>query len=215
MPTTLPTTLSLTLPPLWPIALALLGFGAVGFRRGWLRELATLGGLLLCWLLLALFGLTLVAWANRLGLMAAFTWHGGFDLGDPAPLMRSLRAQPAIDPWRPELFHLVLFSLGAAAAYLASGRLAARARATADAVLGALAGALNGYLVAYVILGYLRIGQRLPEPFGLAAGQAVGLLQPHLATVAIAVVVAAVAIALLTGLRGAGLTGRKAGRAGG
>src|ERR671935_15967 len=116
MPTTLPTTLSLTLPPLWPIALALLGFGAVGFRRGWLRELATLGGLLLCWLLLALFGLTLVAWANRLGLMAAFTWHGGFDLGDPAPLMRSLRAQPAIDPWRPELFHLVLFPLGGAAA---------------------------------------------------------------------------------------------------
>ncbi|HEY3082863.1 MAG TPA: hypothetical protein VGM69_23490 [Chloroflexota bacterium] len=210
---TLPTTLPL--PPLWPIALALLGFGALGFRRGWVREMATLGGLLLSWLFLALFGLTLVGWANKLGLMVAFTWRGGFDVADPSPLMRALRSQPAIDPWRPELFHLVLFAAGAAAAYLASGRLAARPRVTAEAILGALAGALNGYVLAYVLLDYLRIGQRLPGAFGLLGGDSVGVLGPHVATVAIVVVVGAVAIALLTGLRRAGLSGRKAGRTGG
>ncbi|HEV8636921.1 MAG TPA: hypothetical protein VG370_22100 [Chloroflexota bacterium] len=208
-------TLPTTLPPLWPVALALLGFGALGFRRGWVRELATLGGLLLSWLVLALFGLRLVGWANKLGLIAAFTWRGGFDLADPAPLMGALRAQPAIDPWRPELFHLALFAIGAAAAYAAGGRLAAGPRATADAILGALAGALNGYVLAYVLLDYLRIGPRLPGTLGPMAGDAVGVLGRHVATVAIAVVVGAVAIALLTGRRGAGLGSRKAGRTGG
>jgi hypothetical protein len=208
-------TLPTALPPLWPIALALLAFGALGFRRGWVRELATLGGLLLSWLFLALFGLTLVGWANKLGLMVAFTWRGGFDLADPTPLMRALKAQPAIDPWRPELFHLVLFAAGALLAYVASGRLVARPRVTAESVLGALAGALNGYLLAYVLLDYLRIGQRLPGGLGLVGGDAVGVLGRHVATVAIVVVVGAVGIALLTGLRGVGLSSRKAGRTGG
>jgi len=208
-------TLPTTLPPLWPIALALLGFGALGFKRGWVRELATLGGLLLTWLFLALFGPTLVAWANKLGLIVAFTWRGGFDLADPAPVMRALRAQPAIDPWRPELFHLVLFAAGAFAAYRASGRLAGRPRVTAESVLGVLAGALNGYVLAYVVLDYLRIGQRLPGAFGLAGLDTVGVLGSNVATVAILVVVGAVGIALVSGLRGAGLGSRKAGRTGG
>jgi hypothetical protein len=200
---------SVSLPPFWPIALALLAFGTLGFRRGWVRELATLGGVLLSWLLVVALGLTFVDWANRLVLIARFTWDGGFDLADPTGLLRTLRAEPAIDPWRPELFLLVVFAIGLIGAYYAAGRLAAAAGTTSDAVLGALAGALNGYVLSYVVLSYLGVGQRLPAPIGSAATDVVG---PHLTTVAIVVVAGAVGIALMTGLRGTGL---KRGRAGG
>jgi hypothetical protein len=179
---------ALALPPFWPIAVALLAFGTLGFRRGWVRELATLGGVLLGWVIVAALGLTLVDWANRLVLIARFTWAGGFDLADPSGLLRALRAEPAIDPWRPELFLLVVFALGVAAAYVAGGKLATRPGGTPDAVLGALAGAL-------------------PSPLGAAATDAVG---PHLTTVAIVVVAGAVGIALMTGLRGAGLSAKRA-----
>jgi hypothetical protein len=198
---------AVALPPFWPIAIALLAFGTLGFRRGWVRELATLGGVLLGWVVVAALGLTLVDWANRLVLIARFTWAGGFDLADPSGLLRALRAEPAIDPWRPELFLLVVFALGVAAAYVAGGKLATRPGGTPDAVLGALAGALNGYVLAYVALSYLGLGQRLPSPLGAAATDAVG---PHLTTVAIVVVAGAVGIALMTGLRGAGLSAKRA-----
>ena len=200
---------SIALPPFWPIALALLAFGTLGFRRGWVRELATLGGVLLSWLIVVALGLTLVDWANRLVLIVRFTWDGGFDLADPTGLLRTLRAAPAIDPWRPEVFLLVVFAIGVVAAYYLGGRFAAGPGATSDAVLGTLAGALNGYVLAYVVLSYLGVGQRLPTPVGSATTELVG---PHLTTVAIVVVAGAVGIALMTGLRGAGL---KRGRAGG
>jgi hypothetical protein len=200
---------TIALPSFWPIALALLAFGTLGFRRGWVRELATLGGLLLSWLIVVALGLTLVDWANKVVLIARFTWDGGFEVADPTGLLRTLRAEPAIDPWQPELFLLVVFALGVIGAYYAGGRLAAGPGATSDAVLGALGGALNGYVLAYVVLSYLGVGQRLPAPVGLAATDAVG---PHLTTVAIVVVAGAVGIALLTGLRGASM---RRGRAGG
>lgn len=203
---TLPT---VALPPFWPIALALLAFGTLGFRRGWVRELATLGGVLLSWLIVAALGATLIEWANRLVLIARFTWDGGFDMAEPTGLLRALRAEPAIDPWRPELYLLVVFAIGLVMAYCAGGRLAAGPTAASDALLGALAGALNGYVLAYVVLSYLGVGQRLPTPIGSLATELVG---PHLTTVAIVVVAGAVGIALLTGLRGAAF---RRGRAGG
>ena len=206
---TIPALPSIPLPAFWPILLALLAFGTLGFRRGWVRELATLGGLLLSWLVVVALGLTFVDWANRLVLIARFTWDGGFDLADPTGLLRTLRADPAIDPWRPELFLLVVFALGVVAAYYVGGRLGSAPGAGSDALLGALAGALNGYVLSYVVLSYLGVGQRLPTPLGSAATDAVG---PHLTTVAIVVVAGAVGIALMTGLRGASL---KRGRAGG
>ena len=47
-----------TVPSYWPVALALVAFGALGLRRGWVRELATLGMVLLAWLIVFAFGMT-------------------------------------------------------------------------------------------------------------------------------------------------------------
>lgn len=184
-----------TLPTYWPILLALVAFGGLGLRRGWVRELATLGVLLLGWLVVFAFGFVLVGWANRLALAVQFTWQGGFDVADPVPLLRTLRAAPPIDPWRPEWFYLGLFLLAAVGAYLIGNRLAQRVRSPAEAVLGAGAGALNGYVLAYVSLGYVQGATRA------AGGDLLPLLGGYGTTVVVAVVIAAVGFALMSSLR--------------
>jgi hypothetical protein len=181
--------------------LALVAAGTLGFRRGWVRELATLGMILLTWLIVVGLGLSVVDALNKLALMFSFTWEGGFDVADPAALLRQLRLSPAIDPWRPEWFYALLFALGVVGAYLLGGQMAARPSTTFDAVLGGLAGAVNGYAVAYVVLGYLQVSGRATG--GVA--DASSLLGGYATTVVVAVVIGAVGIAMLTSLRSPGL----------
>lgn len=180
--------------------LALVIAGTLGFRRGWVRELATLGIILLAWLVVVGLGLSVVESINKLALMLSFTWQGGFDAADPAALIRQLRLSPAIDPWRPEWFYAVLFLLGVVGAYMLGGQMAARPATTFDSILGGLAGAVNGYAVAYVVLGYLQVSGR---EAGVA--DASTLLGGYATTVVVAVVIGAVGIAMLTSLRSPGL----------
>jgi hypothetical protein len=202
-----------SLPSYWPVALALLAFGALGLRRGWVRELATLGIVLLAWVIVLAFGLSIVGFLNRIALIASFTWHGGFDAADPSALLRALRSSPAIDHWHPEGLYLLLFGLAGAAAYPLGDRLASRARrapgSPADAALGGLAGAVNGYLLAYVSLGYLHGALRAPasEPLAILGGYAT--------TLAVTVVAAAVGLALFASTRGQALKPKRSGRASG
>lgn len=186
------------LPPLWPLMLTLIAAGALGLRRGWVRELATLGVTLLVWLIVVGIGLSVVEAVNKLVLMLSFAWQGGFDDPDPAAMLRTLRLSPAINPWRPEWFYALLFALGVVGAYLLGGQMAARANSTVDALLGGLAGALNGYVVAYVVLGYLQVSGRTTD--GLTSAS--NLLGGYATTVVVAVVIGAVGIAMLTSLRG-------------
>jgi hypothetical protein len=186
------------LPPLWPLVLTLAAAGTVGFRRGWVREVATLGLLLFSWVVVVGLGFSVVASLNKLALMLSFTWQGGFDEPDPAPLLRALRLAPAIDPWHPEWFYALLFALGIVGAYAVPNRVASRGETALDALLGGLAGALNGYVAAYVLLGYLQAGGRggpIADGFSLLGGYAT--------TIVVAVVAGAVGIAMLTSLRGA------------
>lgn len=191
------------LPPLWPLALGLVAAGALGLRRGWVRELATLGLTLLAWLVVVGLGLSVVEAVNKLLLMFSFAWQGGFDDPDPGGLLRTLRLSPAIDPWRPEWFYALLFALGVVGAYLAGGQMAARAGSTVDALLGGVAGALNGYVVAYVALGYVQTSGRASGDVATAST----LLGGYATTVVVAVVIGAVGLAMLTSLRGLGSRG--------
>jgi Colicin V production protein len=200
-----------SLPSYWPVALALVTFGAIGLRRGWVRELASLGLVLLDWLIVFAFGLSIVDLLNRIALIVTFTWRGGFDAADPGGLLRALRSSPPIDRWHPEWLYLLIFGLGGAAAYALSNRLTAGADrapgSAADAVLGGLIGAVNGYLLAYVGLGYLHGALRAPasEPLAILGGYAT--------TLAVAVVAAAVAFALIASTRAPGLKAKRSGRA--
>ena len=187
-----------SIPPLWPLILALVAAGTLGFRRGWVRELATLGMLLVSWLTIVVLGFSVVGSVNRLALIVAFTWQGGFDEADPAATLRALRTAPAIDPWHPEWLYAVMFVLGIVGAYVLSTHLAAAGETALDSLLGGFAGALNGYVVAYVLLGYLQAGGR-----GGPAADGFSLLGGYATTIVVAVVVGVVAIAMLTSLRGA------------
>lgn len=190
----------------------LAALAVLGLRRGWVREVATLGGLLGAWLILTVAGPVLVDGANRLALMFAFTWFGGFDDYDPAGLLNALRAMPAIDAWHAEWFYMVLFVVAVVAAYLASGRIAQPARATSDSLLGALAGGLNGYLASYVLFERLSAGRTALGQAGLV--DAPPLLGGHLTTVVVVGVVSAVALALVGAQRRPALKSRRAARGG-
>lgn len=200
--------------PVAAVLLALLAFGTLGYFRGWIRELAALGGVLFVWLVVVAFGLTLVGWANKVALIVTFSWQGGFESTDPLTMIRELRTNPLLDPWQPEWFYVVVFLIGVVATYLASGRMVSRIRGVNDSLLGALAGALNGYVISYVLLGYIQATAGL---YGSAAGptrEAFGFLGGYLTTLAVAVVVGVVAIALLGSSRG-NLKSKRAGRSGG
>ena len=158
------------------------------------------------------FGPSIVGFLNRLALITSFTWQGGFDAADPGPLLRALRSSPAIDQLHPDGLYLLIFCLGALAAYLTGNRMANRAHGApgspGEAVLGGLAGSVNGYVLAYVALGYLPGALRAPasEPLAILGGYAT--------TLVVTVVLAAVGFALMSSLRGPALKPKRSGRAG-
>lgn len=141
-----------------PLTLVALGtvlglFGLVGAWRGWLREAAALGGVLLAWLIVGLTGEGLIALLNRVYLIGQFISQGGFDRPDPGDLLRTLRARPLLTPAQAGWVTAGLFTALTALIYLVTHRLRARATGLAGPLLGFGLGLLNGYLVSYVTLG--------------------------------------------------------------
>ncbi len=205
------------LPTIWPVIVALVICGAIGFRRGWIRELATLGLILLAWLLVVLVGYGVVSFTNRIALMQGFAWSGGYDSLDPAALLRGLKAMPLIDPTHPEWFYGILFAIGVLVAYLGANRVGAVGGAFSESILGMLAGALNGYVISFVLLDY---AQRTSQAGGRSANAASDwpvLAGGYLTTIAIVAVIAVVGIALTSMLRGTHTQAKskRTGRAGG
>ena len=184
-------------------------FGVIGFWRGWLREVATLAGLLVSWMLLITLGETFIGLVNRLFLMAAFTLRGGFDARDPSLLLRELRQRPLVDPRHPDLFLGLLVLLLAAAAFAAANRLVARASGWSAQGLGALVGVANGYLIAYLSLHYLAPAQPAGLAPGVNAWSVAETLGQYLPTVLLVGVGLAVVIALISSRR---LSGRSSPR---
>lgn len=207
----------LGLPTFWPVIVALVICGAIGFHRGWIRELATLGLILLSWLLVVLVGYGIMSLGNRIALMVQFTWSSGFDSGDPAALLRSLKAIPLIDPSHPEWFYGILFAIGVLAAYLGANRVGATGGIFSESILGALAGALNGYLISFVLLDFVQKTSQAGVRAGSVPSDWPVLPGGNLTTVAIVVVIGIVAIALSSKLRGSQspMKAKRAGRAGG
>lgn len=187
-------------------------FAAIGFWRGWLREVGTLAGLLVAWMAIVSVGATLVGLVNRVHLMFAFFLDGGFDSGRADVLLLALRQHPAVDPRRPATFLGILFGILAVLAYLAANRFAPSASGTSARGLGVLAGLANGYLVIYLGLRYLAPGIRLTIPFLPSTAGAADALGQYLSAVLVLGVILTIGIALLSSRR---LSGKGAGRSGG
>ncbi len=183
------------------VAVVIVVFGAIGFQRGWLREVGTLASLLLAWFILIALGDTLVGLVNRLQLMVEFTLRGGFDASAPGALLQEIRHHPLLDSRHPDGFLGVLFVVLAALAYLGALRFAPAAASASARILGALIGLVNGYLVTYLCLRYLA-----PTTLAITAipwnpGGVVDLLGRYLPTLLVVGVLLAIGIALISSKR--------------
>jgi hypothetical protein len=195
------------------IVVVLVGFGALGVWRGWLREVATLAGLLVAWMAVVAVGGALIDLTNRVSLMVTFTLRGGFDSRAPDVLLQTLRQNPAVDPRRPELFLGLLFGALALLAFLAASRFAVPSRSLAGRALGALLGLANGYLVAYLGLRYFLPAARVNLPIVANAAQVDDVLGRYLSTLLVVGVIVAIGIALLSSGRLSARGSRGASRA--
>ena len=175
---------------------------ALGFQRGWLREIATLGGLLVAWLCVTSLGGIVISVVNRLALIARFTLEGGFDSPAPGGLLDVLRRTPVVDPRRADTFLGVVFVVLAIVAFVVAGRFAPASGAASGRALGVLIGLANGYLVSYVGLRYLAPSARSGLDLALFPASLVDGLGRYLPTLLIAGVVITIAIALLSSRRG-------------
>lgn len=175
--------------------------GGVGVWRGWLREVATLAGMLLAWLILITAGGALVSVVNRLYVMAVFVGRGGFDSRQPGPLLLSLREHPLVDPRQPDVLFGVLFLILSAGVFLLANRYAAPVTGWSAQALGGLVGLANGYFFSYLSLHYLAPAQRVGLSAPLSASGVADALGRYLPTVLVAGVVVTIAIALLSSRR--------------
>lgn len=182
----------------------LLVFGAYGFWRGWLREVATLAGLLVGWMVLITAGETFVNIVNRIYLIVAFVVQDGFDARQPAAVINSLRRNPIVDPRHPDHFLGVIFVILAIAVFLAANRYVSTATSWSAQALGALVGLANGYLVIYLAFHYFAPTARLRLPVWMGAGGVADAFGRYLPTILVAGVILAIGIALISSRRLAG-----------
>jgi hypothetical protein len=197
------------------VIVAVVLFAILGFQRGWLRETASLAGLLVAWLAVLTLGETFVAFANRLFLMTRFTLAGGYDSLSPGVILDSLRREPLIDPRHPDVILGILFLALAVGSFVVVSRIAPEASAASARALGLLVGVANGYLVSYLALRFLVPAARFGLALPLNPGDAVESLGQSLPTLLLAGVVIAIAISLFSSHRVGGKTAPRvsAGRA--
>ncbi len=183
------------------VVAAIVLFAIVGFMRGWLREIATLAGLLGSWLAVLALGGAFVGFVNRVYLIARFIIAGGFDSSSPGIILDSLRREPLLDPRHPDIVLGLLFVVFAVASFAISTRFAPAASAASARALGLLVGVANGYLVSYLALRFLVPAARVGLAVPLNPGDAVDSLGRSLPTLLLAGVVVAIAIALVSSKR--------------
>lgn len=176
----------------------LVGMSALGFWRGWLREIGLTAGLLIVWLLLIVAGTGALGFVNRAYLTVRFVLAGGVDARQPDLLLQSLRARPLVDPRHPEVFLGIAFVVLAGTMFAATHRFIAPAGSRSAQLLGLLIGLANGYLVAYFAFHYFAPSAHIRLPLAMAVTDVADVLGANLATILIVGVVIAIAIALLS-----------------
>jgi hypothetical protein len=175
---------------------ALFLFGLLGYWRGWLREITSLGVIAVSWLLLQVLGTTVVGWVNQAYVILAFTIRGGFESSDPNWVLRSARLGVPIEVSRPEAFYGLLLLIVAGVTFAIGGRKIAPPRRLVDQVLGAMAGMLNGYAVLYLVSGLLASERRLGMPIVTILRGLEQTLEQYLTSVIIGAVTVLVIAAL-------------------
>ena len=180
----------------------LLGFfGIVGFRRGVRRELASLLGIGLAFLIVTYMVGSLVPQVNRIYRLGHFALDGGLGAENPAVVWEQTQDLPALVSGQgdEQLLGVVVFLLLVFLAYVFGGRFVARPYSFFLRTLGFFVGMFNGFLVAIYLLPVA-----FPEPTAMVSlpGAAVQATLTSKQTVARAVTLL-VFVVIALGLYGA------------
>jgi len=138
------------------MALILGVFGLVGFRRGANRELLTLVGVAISFVLLTQLLDSLAPLVNRFHRLGRFALQGGLTADDPTVAWGQVKGLPALiesDAHKRNLGTLV-FALLVAVSYYVGFRAAPGANNGMSRVLGLLLGAVNGFIIASYLFRY-------------------------------------------------------------
>ncbi len=137
------------------LALFLVAFGALGWRRGYRRELAALLGIFIGYKIWTTpLGDKVVSYVNQFGFMGLVALKAGFDPQKMFELAANPQGiSPLISPERKEAFlffaFLFMVMLGYGAGYLGCciGSLLRRLLDSPPSLVGFILGAINGYLL--------------------------------------------------------------------
>ena len=125
-------------------------FALIGLRRGANRELVTVVGLVISYLLVTLTLDSLVPWVNKLYRLARFALAGGLTADDPVTAWSQVQSLPLLvstDVARRNL-GLACFAVLATISYYVGSRTAPQGVSAIARLVGLLLGAVNGFVVA-------------------------------------------------------------------
>lgn len=131
-------------------------FGLIGFRRGANRELLTLVGMAIVFVLLTQLLDNLTPIINRLHKLGRFALGGGIMADDPTVVWGQVKGLPGLISTDGDQRNLgtLLFALLAGVSYFIGSRAAPPANNSMSRVLGLLLGAVNGFIIASYLFRY-------------------------------------------------------------
>jgi uncharacterized membrane protein required for colicin V production len=138
------------------MALILGVFGLIGFRRGANRELLTLVGVAISFVLLTQLLDDLSPIINRLHKLGRFALGGGIMADDPTIVWGQVKGLPGLIATEAHQRNLgaLLFALLTSASYYIGFRAAPPASTPMSRFLGLLLGAVNGFIIASYLFRY-------------------------------------------------------------
>lgn len=189
------------IPYVYILGLVLAAFATLGFKRGWVREGATFGGVILAWSISARLGDAILQFLNRTTRSILFVVQGGIESSDPARLVRSLNETQLADLQRPQIPLAIMFGILVIIAYVLTNRFLQRQRPIPGKIGGSLIAMLNGFLIAFVMLQAPSLQSKMVLSVSLPTKEGTAIAEQYTPGVLVAVVGVIIAFALFTSIR--------------
>ncbi len=180
------------------MALILGVFGVLGFRRGANRELVTLVGIAIAFVLLTQLSDAIVPIVNKLHRMGRFVVRGGLLADDPTVVWGEVKNLPMLvssEAHRRNLATL-LFALLVAVSYIAGSRAAADGGNSLSRILGLVLGAVNGFIIASYLFRYALVATKATIELSSGAMRETVMSGQTVGKIIVALVLALIALGL-------------------
>ncbi len=180
------------------MALILGVFGLVGFRRGANRELITLVGIAISFVVLTQLLEVIVPVVNKLHRLARFATQGGLLADDPTVAWGEVKNLPMLITTEAQRRNLgaLLFALLVGASYYVGFRAAPPASNTMSRVLGLVLGGVNGFIIASYLFRYALVATKATIELSSGAMRDTVMSGQTIGRIAVALVLALIALGL-------------------